>query len=97
MCYVVSIVHRLIKSATHFLYNMMLFYISSRLTLKNIYIAKLQKSYSLPRCLRAGNISSALFLKKPLCMGNLSSASKIPTERSERSWATNPGQVLGGV
>ena len=42
---------------------------------------KLQKLYSLPRNLRAGNKLPAIFLKKPLCMGDLSYACKIFIER----------------
>ena len=44
-------------------------------------IAKLQKLYTPPRNLRAGNKSPVLFLKKPLCTGDLSPVHKIFTER----------------
>ena len=44
-------------------------------------ITKLQKLCSLPRKPRAGNKSPALFVKKPLCMGDLSPARKIFIER----------------
>ena len=44
-------------------------------------ITQLQKLYSPPRNLTAGNKSPALFLKKPLCMGDLSPAYKIFIER----------------
>ena len=40
-------------------------------------IPKLQKLYSLPRNPGASNKSPVLFVKKPLCMGNLSPARKI--------------------
>ena len=48
--------------------------------------AKLQKLYSLPRNPRAGNKSPALFVKKPLCTGDLSSARKIFIERPVTYW-----------
>ena len=44
-------------------------------------ITQLQKLYSPPRNLTAGNKSPALFWKKPLCMGDLSPAYKIFIER----------------
>ena len=44
-------------------------------------ITKLQKLYSLPRNLRAGNKSPALFLKKPLCTGDILPTHKIFIER----------------
>ena len=44
-------------------------------------ITKLQKLYSLPRNLRTGNKSPALFLEKPLCTGDLSPVRKIFIER----------------
>ena len=44
-------------------------------------ITKLQKLYSLPRNPRAGNKSPMLFMKKPLCMGDLSPTHKIFIER----------------
>ena len=40
--------------------------------IKENIITELQKLYSTPRKLRAINKSPVLFLKKPLCMGNLS-------------------------
>ena len=46
-------------------------------------ITKLQKLYSPPRNLRARNEFPVVFIKKPLCMGNLSLPHKIFTERSE--------------
>ena len=46
-------------------------------------IAKLQKLYSPPRDPRAGNKSPALFMKKPLCTGDLSLTRKIFIERPE--------------
>ena len=49
--------------------------------IKENIITKLQKLYSLPRNLRAGNKSPALFLKKYLCTGDLSPAWKIFIER----------------
>ena len=45
---------------------------------------KLQKSYSPPRNPRAGNKSPALFVKKPLCTGDLLPAHKIFIDRPER-------------
>ena len=44
-------------------------------------ITQLQKLYSSPTNLRSSNKSPALFLKKPLCMGNLSPSHKIFIER----------------
>ena len=44
-------------------------------------IAKLLKLYSPPRNLRAGNKSPMQFLKKPLCMGDLSPVCNIFLER----------------
>ena len=49
--------------------------------IKENIITKLQKLYSPPRNSRAGNKSPALFVKKPLCMGDLSLARKIFIER----------------
>ena len=40
--------------------------------IKESIIKKLQKLYSLPRNPRAGNKSPVLFVKKPLCTGDLS-------------------------
>ena len=45
--------------------------------IKENIITKLQKLCSLTRNLRAGNKSPALFLKKPVCTGNLSPMHKI--------------------
>ena len=42
---------------------------------------KLQKLYSLPRNLRVGNKLPAIFLKKSLCMGDLSPMCKKFIER----------------
>ena len=44
-------------------------------------ITKLQKLYSLPRNPRTGNKSPTLFVKKPLCAGDLLPACKIFIER----------------
>ena len=44
-------------------------------------ITKLQKLYSLPRNPRAGKKSPVLFVKKPLCIGDLSPVQKIFIER----------------
>ena len=44
-------------------------------------ITKLQKLYSPPRYPRVGNKSHALFVKKPLCTGDLLPARKIFIER----------------
>ena len=49
---------------------------------KNI-VTKLKKLSRLPRNLRAGNKLPVLFLKKPLCMGDLLPASKILIERPD--------------
>ena len=49
---------------------------------KNI-ITKLQKLYSSPRNPRAGNKSPAIFVKKPLCTGDLSPARKMFIERPD--------------
>ena len=49
-------------------------------TKENI-ITKLQKLYSPPRKLKAGNKSPALLLKKPLCTGDLLPTCKIFFER----------------
>ena len=46
-------------------------------------MTKLQKLYSPPRNLRVTNKSPTLFLKKPLCLGDLSPVCKIFIERSE--------------
>ena len=51
--------------------------------IKENIITKLQKLYSPPRNPRAGNKSPALFVKKPLCTGDLSPARKIFIERSD--------------
>ena len=59
---------------------MSLFYISC---IKESIITKLQKLYSPPRNLRAGNKPPALFLKKHSGMDNLSPARKIFIERPE--------------
>ena len=48
-------------------------------------ITELQKLYSPPRNLRAGNKSPMLFLKKPLCTGDLPPAPKIFIERPENA------------
>ena len=45
--------------------------------IKEDIICKLQKLCSLPRSLRAVNLLPALFLKKPLCMGDLLPACNI--------------------
>ena len=49
--------------------------------IKENIITKLPKLYSPPRNPRAGSKSPALFMKKPLCMGDLSPAHKILIER----------------
>ena len=51
--------------------------------IKENIIAKVQKLYSPPRNPRAGNKLSVLFVKKPLCMGNLSPMRKIFIEKPE--------------
>ena len=50
--------------------------------IKENIITKLQKLYSPPSNPREGNKLPALFLKKPLCTGNLSPARKIFIETS---------------
>ena len=49
--------------------------------IKENIITKLRKLYSPPRNSRAGNKSPMLFVKKPLCTGDLSSTQKIFIER----------------
>ena len=49
--------------------------------IKENIITKLQKLYSPPRNPRMGNKLPALFVKKPICTGNLSPVSKIFIER----------------
>ena len=56
---------------------------------------KLQKLYSLPRNPRAGNKSSMLFVKKPLCMGDLSPARKIFIERADVIHSLNVNKAHG--
>ena len=53
--------------------------------IKENIITKLQKLYSPPRNPRASNKSPALFLKKPLCTGNLSPTYKIFIESPVKS------------
>ena len=48
--------------------------------IKENIITKLQKLHSPPRNPRAGNKSPPLFVKKPLCTGDLSPARKILIE-----------------
>ena len=55
--------------------------------IKENIITKLQKLYSPPRNPRVGNRSPVLFMKKPLCIGNLSLAHKTFIERP-----ANPGK-----
>ena len=62
---------------------MSLFYISSFVTYIKI-TTKLQKLYNPPRNLRAGKKSPALFLKKPLCTGDLLPTHKIFIERPKK-------------
>ena len=56
--------------------------------IKENIITKLQKSYSPPRNPRAGNKSPALFVKKPICTGDLSPARKIFIERPVKGYIT---------
>ena len=49
--------------------------------IKENIIKKLQKLYILPRNLRVGNKLPVLFLKKPLCMGDLSPVHNVFIER----------------
>ena len=49
--------------------------------IKENIITEIQKLYNPPRNLRAGNKLPVLFLKKPLCAGNLLPAWKIFIER----------------
>ena len=53
--------------------------------IKENIIAKLQKLYSLPRNLKVGSKSPMLFLKKPLCRGDLSPTRKLFIERPEEA------------
>ena len=57
-------------------------------------VTKLQKLYSLPRNLRVGNKSPTPFLKKPLCMGDLSPALKIFIERPVSLWINKTDDSL---
>ena len=61
-------------------------------------ITKLQKLYSFPRNLRAGNKSPTLFLKKPLCTSDISPAYKIfierPVEYQRLSGWHFPGKII---
>ena len=58
--------------------------------IKENIITKIKKLYSLPRNPRVGNTSPALFVKKPLCTGDLSSVCKIIIERPARGqWKGN--------
>ena len=52
--------------------------------IKENIITKLQKLYSPPRNPRAGNKSVVVFVKKPLCTGDLLPACKILIERPEK-------------
>ena len=52
--------------------------------IKESIITKLQKLYSPPRNLRAGNKSPTLFLKKRSCTGDLSPPNKIFVERPDK-------------
>ena len=54
--------------------------------IKESIITKLQKLYSLPKNLRVGNKSPALFLEKHSCTGNLLPMCKLFIE--------SPGQTL---
>ena len=49
--------------------------------MKEKIFTKLQKLHSPPRNPRAGNKSPALFVKKPLCTGDLSPTHKIFIEK----------------
>ena len=51
--------------------------------IKENIIKKLQKLYSVLRTPRASNKSPVLFLKKPICTGDLSSTHEIFIERPE--------------
>ena len=51
--------------------------------IKESIIIKLQKLYTLPRNLRAGNKSPVIFWKKNSCMDDLSPVQKIFIERPE--------------
>ena len=54
--------------------------------IKENIISKLQKLYSPLRNPRASNKSHALYVKKPLCTGNLLTARKIFIERPANDW-----------
>ena len=60
--------------------------------IKENIITKLKKLYSPPRPIRAGNKLPALFLRKPLYMGDLSPACKIFIERP-----ATPSQSKGSI
>ena len=62
-------------------------------------IIKLQKLYSPPRNPGADNKSPVLYVKKPLCTGNLSPARKIFIERPETGFYMTPSALneLRGV
>ena len=64
-------------------------------------ILKLQKLYSLPRNLTAGNKSPAPFLRKPLCLDDLSPMRKIFIETPDsakrlilHAWKKSSSQVI---
>ena len=54
--------------------------------IKENLISKLQKSYSPVRNSGVGNKSHVLYVKKPLCTGNLLAACKIFIERPANDW-----------
>ena len=57
-------------------------------------ITILQKLYSLPRNLRVGNKLPVLFLKRPLCTGDLLPTCKIFIERPEQATSYSRPQCL---
>ena len=52
--------------------------------IKENVITKLQKLYNLPKNPKAGNKLPALFVKKALCMGNLSPMHNIFIEKPDK-------------
>ena len=91
--YIVFSFPRLAISAAHFLVvfhhfqickicHSSTYYKEKKTSIKENIITKLQKLYSPPRNLRAGNKSPTLFLKKSYCTGNLLPKCKIFIEGS---------------
>ena len=58
-------------------------------------ITKLQKLYSVPRYFKAGNKLPVLFLKKPICIGNILPPCKIFIERPDVVTSNTRGIITG--